>query len=146
VIPPWLSEGALNLAEPLHEMPRKPEKLLPKFDPDRPGSPEDHIKNLFLATHLLNVQHEDVVCRIFPYTFVGRASTWYFNLPPNSITSWEDFEKDFIGKFGERKTIISLYKELGAIKMEKREKVKDFNQCFTTILTNFTMRQLLYNP
>jgi hypothetical protein len=69
---------------------------------------------------------------------MGKESTWYFNLPPNSITSWEDFEKDFIGKFGERKTTISLYKELGAIKLEKREKLKGFNQHFTTILTMFT--------
>jgi hypothetical protein len=79
--PTMVFQGDLNLAEPLHEMPRKPEKLLPKFDPDRPGSPEDHIKNFFLATLLLNVQHEDVVCRLFPYTFSGRASTWYFNFP-----------------------------------------------------------------
>jgi hypothetical protein len=54
-------QGALNLAGPLHEMPRKYDKVLPKFDPDRPGSPEDHIKKFFLATHFLNVQHEDVV-------------------------------------------------------------------------------------
>jgi hypothetical protein len=51
-----------------------------------------------------------------------------FQFPPSSITSWEDFEKDFIKKFGERKTTTSLYKELGAIKMDKREKVKEFNQ------------------
>jgi hypothetical protein len=55
VIPPWLSEGALNFAELLHEMPKKPEKLFSKFDPDRPDSLEDHIKNIFLATCLLSV-------------------------------------------------------------------------------------------
>jgi hypothetical protein len=128
VIPPWSSERAMNLIDALHEMPRKPGNLLPKFDPDRPNSLKDHIKILFLATCLLNVQHKDVVCSLFPYTFSGRASTWYFNFPPSSITSWEDFEKDFIGKFGERKTTSSLYKELRAIKMDKREKMKDFNQ------------------
>jgi hypothetical protein len=62
-----------------------------------------------------------------------------FNLPPGSISSWEDFEKDFIGKFGEEKTLMALYKELGAIKMEKKEKVKDFNQCFTIVLNNFSV-------
>jgi len=117
VIPPWLSEGALNLAKHLHEMPRKPKNILPKFDLDKPNSPEDHIKKLFLASRLLIVQHEEVVYRILHYTFSHRASTWYFNLPSNSITSWEDFEKDFIGKVGEQKTIISLYKELGTIKI-----------------------------
>jgi hypothetical protein len=118
-------------------MPRKEEKLLLKFDPDWPSSPKDHVKKIFLVICLLNVRHEDVVCRIFPYTFAGRASTWYFNLPPSSLTSWEDFEKAFIGNFGEPKTTAALYKELEAIKMEKREKGKDLNQRFITILTKF---------
>jgi hypothetical protein len=75
----------------------------------------------------------------FPYTFENKASTWYFNLPLGSITSWDDFEKDFIGKFGEEKTPMALYKELGAIKMEKKEKVKEFNQCFTIVLNKFSV-------
>jgi hypothetical protein len=75
----------------LHEMPREFDKVLPKFDPDKSGSPEDHLNNFFLATHLLNVQHEDMVCRIFPYTFSRKAYTWYFSLPSGSITEWDDF-------------------------------------------------------
>jgi hypothetical protein len=55
VIPPRLSEGSMNLEEPLHEVPRKLENLLPKFNLDRPGSPEDHAKNFFLDILLLNV-------------------------------------------------------------------------------------------
>jgi hypothetical protein len=39
VIPPCISQGPLNLAGPLHEIPRKSDKILPNFDPDRPGSP-----------------------------------------------------------------------------------------------------------
>jgi hypothetical protein len=31
------------------------------------------------------------------------------------------------------------YKESGAIKMEKKEKVKDFNHHFTTVLNKFTI-------
>jgi hypothetical protein len=128
----------MKLAEPWHEMPRKPERLLPKFDLDKPDSPKDHINNLFLATRLLVVcYHEDVVCRLFPYTFVGKASTWYFNPPLDSISTWEEFEKAFIREFGEEKSPATLYKELGAIKIEKKEKVKEFNQRFTTVLSNF---------
>jgi hypothetical protein len=77
VISPWMSEGSLNLAIPLHEMPRKYDKVLPKFDLDRPILPKDHIKDFFLANRFLNVQHEDMVCRVFAYTFSGKVSTWY---------------------------------------------------------------------
>jgi hypothetical protein len=40
-------------------------------------------------------------------------------------------------KFGERKTIASLHNKLGAIKMEKRERLKYFNQIFLNILIKF---------
>jgi hypothetical protein len=43
-----------------------------KFDPNKLGSLKDHINNLFLAICLQLVQHEDVVCRLFPYTFLGK--------------------------------------------------------------------------
>jgi hypothetical protein len=69
----------------------------------------------------MNVEHEDVVYRLFPYTFENKVSTWYYSLPIGSITSWDDFEKEFINKFGEEKTPTTLLKELITIKMEKKE-------------------------
>jgi hypothetical protein len=96
---PWLARDALEIPGWVHNLPRHPEKLLPKFDPETSGLPEDHIKKFILAIRLMNVQHEDVVCRIFPYTFENSASTWYFNLPVGSITSWTKFQKDFLDKF-----------------------------------------------
>jgi hypothetical protein len=60
----------------------------------------------------MNVQHEDVVCQIFPYTFENSTSTWYFNLPIGSITSWTKFQKDFLDKFVDETTIGALMVEL----------------------------------
>jgi hypothetical protein len=85
----------------------------------------------------MNVQHEDVVCRIFPYTFENSASTWYFNLPVGSITSWTKFQKDFLDKFAEETTTGALMAELFTTTMSSKEKVKYFNQRFTTILNKF---------
>jgi hypothetical protein len=47
------------------------------------------------------------------------------------------FERDFLNKFGEEKTLATLLRELISIKMEKKEKIKYFNQHFTTILNKF---------
>jgi hypothetical protein len=79
-----------------------------------------------------------VICRLLHFTFSRKSSTWYFILPPGSITEWDDFERLFIRKFGERKTVSSLHKELGAIKMDKKEKVKYFNQRFLNVLIKFS--------
>jgi hypothetical protein len=85
----------------------------------------------------MNVQHEDIICMLFPYTFENSASMWYFNLPVGSITSWRKFQKDFLDKFAKETTTGALMTELFVATMSSKEKVKDFNQRFTTILNKF---------
>ena len=82
----------------------------------------------------MNVQHEDVVCRLFPLAFKGKATVWYFSLTQGSITSWSDFSQAFLNKFGEDKTPTVLALELARIKMESKERIKYFNQSFLTFL------------
>ena len=81
----------------------------------------------------MSVQEEDVVCKLFPYTFKGKASTWYFSLLESSITSWNQFKTAFLDKFGEDKTLAILVLELSHIRMDGKEKVKDFNQHFLSL-------------
>jgi hypothetical protein len=83
----WLAGDAMAVRGRIHNLPRHPEKFLPKYDPENSGFPEDHIKKFILTIRLMNVQHEDVVCILFPYTFENSASTWYFNLLVGSITN-----------------------------------------------------------
>ena len=123
-----MAKDSLAIHGRVHNLPRHLEKLLPKFDLETSGLPKDHIKKFILAIRLMNFQHEDVVCSIFPYTFENLASTWYFNLPVGSITSWTKFQKDFLDKFVEETTTGALMVELFITTMSSKEKVKDFNQ------------------
>jgi hypothetical protein len=134
---PWLAGDTVAIPGQIHNIPRPLEKLLPNYDPETSGLPEDHINNFILTIRLMNVQHEDMVCRLFPYTFDNLASTWYFNLPVRSITSWTKFQKDFIDKFAEETTTGALMAELFAATMTPKERVKHFNQIFMTILNKF---------
>ena len=83
-----------------------------------------------LSLILLDFQHEDVVCKLFPYTFVGQASTWFFSLATGSIASWQQFETAFLSQFGDDRTYGALFLELSRIIFGKKDKVKDFNQRF----------------
>ena len=85
---PWLVVDAVAVPRAQHPLPKHTEKLLAKFDPDNDITPEDHIKQFILSLRLLDVQHEDVICRLFPYTFVGQASTRFFSLALGSIAPW----------------------------------------------------------
>jgi hypothetical protein len=100
---PWLDQDIVAVPGPQHPLPKHPEKWLTKFDPDSKQIAEDHIKKFMLDIKLHDVEHEDVVCRLFPYTFEGNASTWYFAQQPRTIASWEKFESIFLEKFGDGK-------------------------------------------
>jgi hypothetical protein len=130
---PWLDQDVVAVPGAQHPLPKHPEKWLPKFDPDSKQIAEDHIKKFMLAIRLRNVEHEDVVCRLFPYTFEGNASTWYFSQQPHTIVSWEKFESCFLEKFGDGKPPEVLVMDLSSLRMNPKEKVKDFNQRFLTL-------------
>lgn len=61
--------------------------MLPKFDPERADTADNHIHPFFLAMRMLGVADEDVVCCLFPFTLIGAASTWYYGLRIGLITS-----------------------------------------------------------
>jgi hypothetical protein len=130
---PWLDQDVVAVPGPQHPLPKHPEKWLTKFDPDSKQIAEDHIKKFMLDIRIRNVEHEDVVCRLFPYTFEGNASTWYFAQQPRTIASWEKFESIFLEKFGDGKPLEVLVMDLSNLKMNAKEKVKDFNQRFLTL-------------
>jgi hypothetical protein len=130
---PWLDQDVVAVPGAQHPLPKHPEKWLLKFDPDSKQIAEDHIKKFMLVVRLHNVEHEDVVYRLFPYTFEGNASTWYFAQQPHTILSWEKFESIFLEKFGDGKPPEVLVMDLSNLKMNAKEKVKDFNQRFLTL-------------
>ena len=111
-------------------LPKNPEKWLPKFNPDDKIPVEDHIKSFMQAIRLRNTIHEDVVCKLFPYTFEGKAYTWYFALEDSSIPSWDVFSELFTQIFGDDKTPNELVIELSSMKTKGKERVKDYNHRF----------------
>ena len=126
------------MTPPLHALPWNPEKLLPKFYLGEGIPVDDHLHSFFLALEGLVVEHEDVVCKLFPHTLKGKAASWYFGLQANSITYWNTFEILFKNKFGIQRTTAALMKELLALRKEKKEKVQDFSQRFVAHLKKFS--------
>ena len=78
------------------------------FNPDNKEPTDNHINKFIVVLQTMNVQHEDVVCHLFPLTFEGKYSAWYFYLVHGSITNWKEFSQAFLDKFREEKTPVSL--------------------------------------
>ena len=66
---PWLTINALAILGPQIPLPMHPKKIMPKFDLDKDISPEEHIKKFIISLYLVNVQHEDAICRLFCFNF-----------------------------------------------------------------------------
>jgi len=84
---PWLVPNMVVVSSDIHDVPKHPKDFLPKFDTERKESPKFQIKKFMLLIRILNVQYEDVVCKMFTYTFKGKSSTWYFRLAQASFNS-----------------------------------------------------------
>ena len=83
----WLDKDVVFIPGKQLKLPKNIEKWIPKFNPDERYPVEDHIKTFMQSVSLRNAVHEYVVCRLFPYSFEGKASTWYFSLESGSINS-----------------------------------------------------------
>ena len=113
---PWLDGDTISVLGDQHKFPKNPEKWLPKFNPDDKIPTEYHIKYFMQAVILRNVIHEDMVCKLFPYRFEGKASTWYFSLESSSIPSWDVFFELFTQNFGDEKNPEELVIDLSSMK------------------------------
>ena len=81
---------------------------------------------------------------MFPYTFVGQASTWFFSLATRSIASWQQFETAFLSQFGDERTYGVLLFKLSRIRFDKKGKVKYFNQIFINLLNQIPEKPTKY--
>ena len=138
---PWLSMNVIAVHGIQHPLPKHPRNILPMLDSDNDVTPKYHIKQFMISLRLMDVQHEYVVCRLFPYTFVAQTSTWFFSLATRSIASWKQFETSFLSQFGDDRTSQVLVLEISRIRFEKKGKVKYFNQIFINLLN-----RILENP
>jgi len=91
----WTNHGDILVVNP-NALPENPEKWLPKYNPDDALPAKEHLNNFMLAMNLNGVAHEDVLIRLFPYTFQGSTGSWYFSLLAGSIRDWDNFQEVFL--------------------------------------------------
>ena len=108
-------------------MHKNPKRCITKFNLDEISPFEDHIKTFMQAIRLINIVHEDVVCILFPYSFEGQVSIWYFALEYGSINSWDEFENLFLQNFGDDNTLEDLVMDFSSLRIKGKERGKDFN-------------------
>jgi hypothetical protein len=86
----------------------------------------------------MNLQHQDVVMKLFFDSLVGDAKAQYNSLPNKSIKTWEDFEISFLRKWGDEKDEAFLFSEFDNIEKHEQEPIREFNARFDALVEEFT--------
>lgn len=73
----WNNPSLVAMPAPLHPLPKHPEIWLQKFNLDDGVPSEEHLHNYMLAINLNGVDEEYCIVRLFPYTLIGSAGSWY---------------------------------------------------------------------
>jgi hypothetical protein len=73
-----------------HKIPKDFKEWLPIFSWEDLIEPEDPLY-LFLCSLESCDQNEDILMKLFSYTFVGREKDWFDNIPTGKITNWNLF-------------------------------------------------------
>ncbi|GKD81380.1 reverse transcriptase domain-containing protein, partial [Tanacetum coccineum] len=92
---------------------------------DGSEDPEDHL-NIFQAAAKIERWAMPTWCHMFNSTLTGNARVWFYDLPAESIDSYDDLKKAFLENYLQQKKYIKDPIELHNIKQRDRESTEDF--------------------
>ncbi|GKU87965.1 hypothetical protein SLEP1_g2288 [Rubroshorea leprosula] len=96
---------------------------------DGTKDPDDHLHAFYSCMQAQNAS-DALMCKIFPFTLRGNARTWYYSLPPKSISSYTELASAFATKFSSRRLIRKTTSELMRVRQRDGESLKNFMSRF----------------
>ncbi|GKV05244.1 hypothetical protein SLEP1_g17278 [Rubroshorea leprosula] len=91
--------------------------------------PDDHLHAFYSCMQAQNAS-DALMCKIFLSTLRGNARTWYYSLPPRSISSYTEMASAFATKFSSRRLIRKTTTELMRVKQRDGESLKNYMSRF----------------
>jgi hypothetical protein len=117
-------------------------QMLPSFyglDHENPYSHVKKFKNICATTKFQNFSEEAVHLRLFLFSLHDRAMEWLDSNALGSITSWEEWLKQFYNKFFPMSRVNVARKEINSFSQDEDEK---FSKCwgrFKDLLTKYLL-------
>lgn len=121
-------------------MPQDYLKLLPRFNGEDDNTTLRHIEIFCSFAENLNVEHLDVVMRLFIQSLDGEARKWFKAIPNASITTWKELENSFTQKWGEKRNHEYLLTEFNAIRKKPEEDILEFIKRFNKQYNNLSSK------
>ncbi|XP_025640644.1 uncharacterized protein [Arachis hypogaea] len=99
---------------------------------DGTSDPSYHLNNFRSRMYLTDVS-DTTRCKAFPTTLTKTAIKWFDNLPPRSITSFDDLAKKFLAMFSIQKDKAKHAPSLLGIKQGDRESLRSYMERFNKV-------------
>ena len=96
---------------------------------DGTTDPNHHLSN-FRSRMYLTDASDAVRCKAFPTTLTKTAIRWFDNLPPKSISNFDDLAKKFLARFSIQKDKAKHAPSLLGIKQGDRESLRNYMERF----------------
>ncbi|XP_031131881.1 uncharacterized protein LOC116033267 [Ipomoea triloba] len=93
--------------------------LLPIFRGLAGEDPHKHLKEFQVVCAGMKprgVTDEHITLRAFPFSLKDKAKDWLYNIPPESVTTWNDVKKLFLEKFFPASKATNIRKEIYGIR------------------------------
>jgi len=103
---PWVfnRNKALIFPSVLDDIPVNYLKSLPRFNPNDDVSAEQHIVYFQDYTDDLEIEHDDVIMRMFCHSLEGNCKEFFKTLSIGSISCWSDFHGVFLYQWVDKKS------------------------------------------
>ncbi|GAU19534.1 hypothetical protein TSUD_303470 [Trifolium subterraneum] len=113
-------------------LPRGLEKppTLDKYDGTT--DPDEHVQSVETALDYRNLRGS-IKCKLFPLSLIRGASTWWRNLPPGSIDSWEELCRMFTAHFTTSRRHPKTVASLKAIVQGPEESLRNYIERFNKV-------------
>jgi len=115
-------------------LPPKIRFFLPKFNGIKDESAERHLQQFMNVIDDFEIDHEDVVMRLFVQSLDEDARDWFSYLPAHSVSSWHGFKSAFLVQYGERISEYAVISNFMYIHIEEGELIPAFNLRFMRAL------------
>jgi hypothetical protein len=101
----WNVSSPLNLALATRPLPKFKENL-PRFLGNNIVTTNEHLMEFSNACHNIGANDNDTCMHLFINSLEGKATTNFFDLPPNIMSTWEELVYWFKSTYGKSKRLV----------------------------------------
>ena len=111
--------------------------LLPSFQGLASENPYNHLQEFnVVCTSMMpaGVTEDQIKLRAFPFSLKDAAKDWLYNLPPGSISTWEEMAKKFLRRYFPASRASTLRKEICSIQQFQGETLYEYWERFNQLI------------